>query len=196
MTGDATAPPVTPDIEERPASQFDYEFQPVAGWEVERQQNVAGMSPPDADAETGPAIALTVGNLENLYVENVSSSDIETSRDLYDALIAGIELETMNLELDTPEEVTVDGQTAFTTGFRSTGFGNIESDVAGRLAVALLDEHHGFVMLGMASPPDAWRYDEEFANVLSSLRFVEAAPTATPQGAPTPTGTPTPPTAE
>jgi hypothetical protein len=192
MTGDATAPPITPDIEERPASRFDYEFQPVAGWEVERQQNVAGMSPPDASAETGPAIALTVGNLENLYVENVSSSDIATSRDLYDALIAGIELETMNLELDTPEEITVDGHTAFRVGFRSTGFGNIESDVAGQLAVGLIDEQHSFVMLGMASPPDAWRYDAEFANVLASLRFVEAQPTATPQGTPTltPTGAP------
>jgi hypothetical protein len=196
MTGDATAPPITPDIEERPASRFDYEFQPIAGWEVERQQNVAGMSPPDANAETGPAIALTVGNLENLYIENVGSSDIETSRDLYDALIAGIELETMNLELDTPEEVIVDGHTAFTVGFRSTGFGNIESDVAGRLAVALLDEHHGFVMLGMASPPDAWSYDAEFASVLASLRFMEAAPDTTPQGTPAPTATGTPSTTE
>jgi hypothetical protein len=178
--------------EEQEVAEAGYAFQPLEDWAVESQLGVVGMRPPDADPQGGPSIAITVGRLERLYIEGVSSSSIASSEDLLDAIIAGIERETMNLDMSEPQEMTVDDVPALVVGFESTGFGDIEREVAGRLGVALVDETRGMLMFGLATPPDRWQHDGAFDAVLQNLRFLAAPPTPEPTATLTPAPTDTP----
>jgi hypothetical protein len=189
---DAEPTPTLAMGEEQEIAEAGYAFQPLEDWAVESQLGVVGMRPPDADPQGGPSIAITVGRLERLYIEGVSSSSIASSEDLLDAIIAGIERETMNLDMSEPQEMTVDDVPALVVGFESTGFGDIEREVAGRLGVALVDETRGMLMFGLATPPDRWQHDGAFDAVLQNLRFLAAPPTPEPTATLTPAPTDTP----
>jgi hypothetical protein len=179
----ATPTPAGPALgEEQVVAEAGYAFRPLTGWTVDVQGGVAGMRPPDADPEAGPSIAITVGNLEQLNIEDVSSRSLETSQDFFDAVRAGIQRETQSITFEDAQPVTIDGHDAYAASFRSMGFANLETEVAGQMSAALIEETRGFVMFGIATPPDQWQHSAEFAAVRDSVRVLPA---------PTPTSTPT-----
>jgi hypothetical protein len=110
-----------------------------------------------------------------LNIEGVSTSDIVSTETFYDAMTTSMEAEAIDLEMRKRGDILIDEQTVQVANFRGDGFGNIESEVGGRIAVALLDTDRAFVMLGMASPADQWQHEAEFTAVLESVRFVEPA---------------------
>lgn len=179
----ATATPAGPALgEEQVVAEAGYAFRPLTGWTVDVQGGVAGMRPPDADPEAGPSIAITVGNLEELNIEDVSSRSLETSQDFFEAVRSGIQRETQSITFEEPQAITIDGHDAYAAPFQSMGFGNLETEVAGRVSAALIEETRGFVMFGIATPPDQWQHSAEFEAVRDSVRILPA---------PTPTPTPT-----
>jgi hypothetical protein len=168
--------------DEQVVAEAGYAFRPLADWTVDVQGGVAGMRPPDADPEAGPSIAITVGNLEELNIEDVSSRSLETSQDFFEAVRSGIQRETQSITFEEPQAITIDGHDAYAAPFQSMGFGNLETEVAGRVSAALIEETRGFVMFGIATPPDQWQHSAEFEAVRDSVRILPA---------PTPTPTPT-----
>jgi hypothetical protein len=179
----ATPPPAGPALDdEQVVAEAGYAFRPLAGWTVDVQGGVAGMRPPDADPEAGPSIAITVGNLEELNIEDISSRSLETSQDFFEAVRSGIQRETQSITFEEPQAITIDGHDAYAAPFQSMGFGNLETEVAGRVSAALIEETRGFVMFGIATPPDQWQHSAEFDAVRDSVRILPA---------PTPTPTPT-----
>jgi hypothetical protein len=167
-----------------------YAFRPIEGWTVDVQGGVAGLRPPDVTSETGPAIAITVGNMEQLNIEEVSTNSLTTSQDFFEAVQSGIERETLSVTFEESQAVTVDGYDAYTAPFQSNSFANVEAEVAGRVSAALIESTRGFVMFGLATPPDQWQHDAEFAAVRDSIRILPV-PTATPTATPATTATPT-----
>ncbi len=171
-----TPPPSGPQLgEEQVLDAAGLALRPLEDWDVETQHGVVAMSPPDAAAATGPTIVVTVGSLDELNIEGVSTSDIVSTETFYDAMVTSMEAETIDLETRNRSDATIDDQTVQVANFRGDGFGNIESEVGGRIAVALLDTDRAFVMLGMASPAEQWQHEAEFTAVLESVRFVEPA---------------------
>jgi hypothetical protein len=186
-----TPTPAGPPLgDEQVIAEAGYAFRPLAGWTVEVQGGVAGMRPPDADPETGPSIAITVGNLEQLNIEEVSSRSLETSQDFFEAVRSGIQRETLSITFEEPQSATVDGYDAYAAPFQSTGFANLETEVAGQVSAALIEEERGFVMFGIATPPDQWQHTAEFEAVRDTVRILPV-PTTTPTPATTPTPSPT-----
>jgi hypothetical protein len=179
----ASPPPAGPALgEEQVVAEAGYAFRPLTGWTVDVQGGVAGMRPPDADPEAGPSIAITVGNLEQLNIEDISSRSLETSQDFFDAVRAGIQRETQGITFEEAQPMTIDGHDAYAASFRSMGFANLETEVAGQMSAALIEGTRGFVMFGIATPPDQWQHTAAFEAVRDSVRILPA---------PTPTPTPT-----
>ncbi len=170
----ATAEPALTLGEEQVVEQGGFAFQPIDGWEVEIQRAIAAMRPAEADPQQGPTIVLGVSTLEALNIEGVSTSDMETADELFAGVLASLDLETAAMTLEDVEEVTVDGQPARAVRFSSSGFANIEDDATGYIVAALFDDTSVFVMLGLASPPEAWQHDAAFAAVRDSVRLQAA----------------------
>lgn len=158
--------------DEQVVAEASYAFRPVATWAVETRSGIAAISPPTASPATGPSIVLTVGTLEDLNIEGVSTSAIASLDELIAALLKSLDMETTALTLEPPAQVAIGGQPGQVVRFRSAGFGNLEGAVGGQMAAALLDGGRVFVMLGIASPPEQWQAEAEFIAVLGSMRFV------------------------
>ncbi len=179
-----TPPPTaTPDPgaalqDEQVVESAGYAFQPAEGWSVEVQEGIAALTAPDASIESGPTIVITVNAIDKLNIDEVSTADIETLDDFYAAMLASLDQETIAVTLEEPQDTTIDGLPTRSVAFRSTGFGDIEAEVAGHLAVAVVDAERAFVMLGIASPPDLWQESETFGAVLQSVRFLEPSAAA------------------
>jgi hypothetical protein len=62
---------------------------------------------------------------------------------------------------------------ALLADFGGSGFGDVEGEVQGRLAMVQIDEENVFVMVGLAAPAAAWTIDDEFDTILNSVTFEE-----------------------
>ncbi|NJP05654.1 MAG: hypothetical protein HC837_08565 [Chloroflexaceae bacterium] len=160
--------------DEQEVAVAGYAFQPPAGWTVETQQHATVLIPPDADSTTGPAIVITVDLLEQLNIEGVDPDEVTTLDALVEAVDISLNQETTEITIESLSETTVDEIVVATAPFEGIGFGDIEDVFRGRMAVGMVDDTRGLVMLGLATPADTWQHDEAFDAVLGSLRFFEA----------------------
>jgi hypothetical protein len=152
-----------------------FAFQPVPGWLLEIHENVATMSQPDMTPTANLVIVLTGGTLEQLNIEGVSGSSIETIDDFFEALVKSLEQESPEITLEATEDRTIGGHSGRLARFQgSTGFADIETAAGGYIAATLPDENRAFVLFGLASPPDLCQCDAEISTVLDSIRFLEA----------------------
>lgn len=181
LTGCAggAAPPVAL-AEERVVAVAGVAFRPPADWLVEERAGIVSMSPPETSPATGPTLVLTANSLENLNIEQITPATIEAIDDWLAAFLSTLERETATIhtEPDPPETLTIGGAPGRALNFRATGFGDIEAEVTGRAALALLDDNRVFVLLGLAAAPAAWEDAEtaHFNAVLQSVRFLEPVP--------------------
>jgi hypothetical protein len=184
-----------PDValaDEQAVSEGGYAFRPVEDWTVETQSGIAVLRPPDVDPNEGPTIVLTLGPLDTLNIDGVSSDSIESLDDLCAALTKSLEQESPGIALETAHTIDIETLPGCMVRFESTGFADIETAVAGQIAGALPDNERAFVMFGLATPPERYQTEAEFAAVLASVRFLEASQSE----APTATATVTPPPVE
>jgi hypothetical protein len=184
-----------PDValaDEQAVSQKGYPFRPVEGWTVETQSGIAVLRPSNVDPNEGPTIVLTLGPLDTLNIDGVSSDSIESLDDLCEALTKSLEQESPGIALETAHTIDIETLPGCMVRFESTGFADIETAVAGQIAGALPDNERAFVMFGLATPPERYQTEAEFAAVLASVRFLEASQSE----APTATATVTPPPVE
>jgi hypothetical protein len=179
----ATATPAASPTADEPAlsladeievTNAGYAIQPIEGWTLEQSGKIISMTAPDADPASGPTIVITVGSLEELNISEVNIDEISSLDAFYEAMTASLEQETAQVTLGEPNDTTVADLPARIVPFTSTGFGGVEGETAGQLAVALIDEEHALVMLGVASPPELWIEEESFNALFQTVRLLDA----------------------
>ncbi|NJL06560.1 MAG: hypothetical protein HC911_16990 [Chloroflexaceae bacterium] len=154
-----------------------YAFRIPAGWQMQQAGGIATLEPPANSPQSGTVtLVLNGGNPTNLVIEEVSTSKIASLEDLSTALLTSLEQETLGMEIEAREELVLDGQPAHLIRARSAGFGDLEQAVQIRLIATLPARDRAFVLLGIASPPDAWDADAVLQDLIQSLRLF--APTA------------------
>ncbi|NJN68084.1 MAG: hypothetical protein HC884_15920 [Chloroflexaceae bacterium] len=150
-----------------------YAFRLPEGWQALAFHGRVAVRPigDESVGRTGPVIAMASGTLSDLNIPNVSTSTLTVTDTFFQVISETIRQETAGVML---HDIGVwnlreaPGQVATLQG---NGFGDIEGDVFGRFAIALVDQSHVFVLMGLASPPDAWDADAAFAAILQSVRL-------------------------
>lgn len=150
-------------------SDNGYAFQVPDGWQTHSYSGKIATRPEQADFNHGSVIALHAGTREDLNIPNVKTSSLTTTEAFFQTMFERFDAETAAITLEDITEVTIDGNPGRLATIRGSGFGDIEGEVEGRLAAALTDEGHVFVMIGLASPPAQWTIEAEFAAILQSV---------------------------
>ncbi len=154
-----------------------YAFRIPADWQMRQAGSIATLEPPATSPQSGMVtLVLNGGDPTKLVIEEFSTSTIASLEDLSSALLTSLEQETLDMQIEAREELVLDGQPALLIRARSAGFGDLEQAVQIRLIASLPAPNRAFVLLGLASPPDAWQADAALLELLQSLRLF--APTA------------------
>lgn len=163
---------VTPDADGYVVADDGFAFQPVEGWDIGAFDKTLITRPEDATYEQGPVIAIRHDLVKNLNIPNVKTSKMTVTTEFLDAMFINFEDETAEIVFTDEEDTEIGGAQARVASFAGIGFGDLDVDeVKGRIAVAKVGEKHTFVMIGIASPPDAWDADAVFESMLQSVRF-------------------------
>lgn len=148
-----------------------WSFQPPDSWETMSFTGKITTQPPQADFQGGPVIAMKAGTMDELNMPNVKTSKITTTDGFFDIMFERFQKETYGITITNIVEREIGGAPGRVATFAGWGFGDVESDLAGQLAIALVDTTQPFVMIGLASPADAWTVGPAFNAILSSVRF-------------------------
>ncbi len=164
-----------------------YALRPAAGWQTQAFSNTLVLQPADADPRSGPLVLARMGEVALLNIPNIRVAPITSTEQFFNTMLNNFEREMVAITLHDAQNIDIGGIPARVADFRGSGFGDVEGEVAGRLAIALIDETHSLVMIGLASPPDGWQpHAAAFDSMLQSLRADDAtgqnsAPALAPQ---------------
>lgn len=148
-----------------------WSFQPPDGWETMSFTGKITTQPPQADFQRGPVIAMKAGTMDELNMPNVNTSKITTTEGFFDSVFERFQKETYSITITSMVEREIGGAPGRVATFAGWGFGDVESDLAGQLAIALVDTTYPFIMIGLASPPEAWTIGPAFEDIVSSIQF-------------------------
>ena len=149
-----------------------YQFQPPEGWHTGGFTATIVTRPPEASYTSGPVITMRQDVIKNLNIPNEKPTKITSTVELLDLLVTNFEEETGLLTLEEVADTEIGGAPARVATFQGRGFGDLDvDDVAGKVAFAVVDEEHVFVMLGLATPPEHWAIGDAFDTMLASITF-------------------------
>lgn len=154
-----------------------FSFTPATGWLASEVDGVVVARPREATYQNGPLVAMRIGSIENLNIPNVRTKALTTTESLFAALAACIGRETYGMTLTDAVSVTIGGYPGYVASLSGWGMGDVETDIAGRLALALVDTKTvsptllAFLMIGLATPTERWTIDHQFTQLLQSVRF-------------------------
>lgn len=162
---------VEPDAGGYVSGEGGYALLPVPGWKTHTISEALVLWPPDVAIEHGPFIAARSGKLDALNIPNVRFSETITPELLFTEVFTSFQQETLAITLHDITRIEIDGAPAQVANFQGSGFGDLEDQVTGRLAVAMVDNTHVFVMLGVATAATPWNATREFDAMLQTISF-------------------------
>jgi cytochrome c2 len=168
---------VEPDAGGYVSSQDGYALQPVPGWQTHAISEVLVLWPPDVAIENGPFIAARFAELDSLNIPNVDVTELITPELLFTEVFTSFQEESFAITLHDSTRIELDGVPVQVANFQGSGFGDLDDQVRGRLAVALVDTTHVFVLLGVARPAAQWDATTEFDAMLQTITFGGSAHT-------------------